>query len=517
MMKGVKICPVCSREYANDRSHCSDDGVGLVALNTGAASRPEELIGNTVDGRYKIERVIGKGGMGTVYSCRHVVVGKTFAMKVLRSGVERSEGVLQRFIREAQTANAIRSRHIVEMSDFGQLPNGCFYVVMELLEGEDLTRAMKSGRLTRGELTHVFVQIAEALGLAHAQGIVHRDLKPDNVFLVDEANDRLFVKLLDFGIAKVLHQDASTLTETGVILGTPYYMSPEQARADPVDHRTDIYALGVMMYRAFTGRLPFIADSAMGVLTRHLTEAPELPSKINDVDLPLERVILRCLEKKPGDRFQSMSEVVTALRSREVGAGARGDRPGRLADDATVEDPRSGFTQSGGAFGSAHLARTPAEPSPAMVGGEMFTSRGFVTSSTGAVSPIRPAARTSVFVAVGAATMIVVGAALAFGLFGRARPGTAGAGDSSVPVVTSERAPIPTAVSASAPSGLSAEAPATASTASAPTPSASAVAIPAPPPVSPRPPHVPAKRVEPPPAATPPPAKRPSEIRSPFD
>jgi len=273
-MCGVKVCPVCHREFDAGATTCTQDGVPLVGLTTDGQMRAEDLVGRIVEGRYKIERIIGKGGMGTVYACRHVVVGKVAAMKVLRAGADNSEGVLQRFVREAQTANLLRSRHIVETSDFGQLPNGAFFVVMELLEGKDLAQAMRQG-LGRKELVHVFAQVAETLQLAHEKGIVHRDLKPDNVFLVNDGGDPLFVKLLDFGIAKILHGESNgSLTETGVILGTPYYMSPEQARADQIDHRTDIYSLGVMMYRAFTGRLPFIADSTMGVLTRHITEEP---------------------------------------------------------------------------------------------------------------------------------------------------------------------------------------------------------------------------------------------------
>ena len=305
---------MCHREFGAGATTCSDDGVPLVALHSDANMRPEDLVGRIVEGRYKIERIIGKGGMGTVYSCRHVVVGKLAAMKVLKSGVERSDGVLQRFVREAQTANLLRSRHIVEVSDFGQLPNGSFFVVMELLEGKDLGHAMRQG-LQRPQLAHIFEQVAETLQVAHEKGIVHRDLKPDNVFLVNEAGDPLFVKLLDFGIAKILHGESSGgLTETGVILGTPYYMSPEQARAEAVDHRSDIYSLGVMMYRAFTGRLPFLADSTMGVLTRHITETPEPPSKLTAIDGITERLILRCMEKRPENRFQSMREVADTLR-----------------------------------------------------------------------------------------------------------------------------------------------------------------------------------------------------------
>ncbi|MCK6588250.1 MAG: protein kinase [Polyangiaceae bacterium] len=311
----MKICPACSREYPSESTHCLDDGVALVILRAEGQGRPEELIGHIVDGRYRVEKIIGRGGMGVVYACRHVVVNKPAAMKVLRIGDERAEGVLQRFIREAQTANVVRSRHIVEMTDFGQLPNGYCYVVMELLEGMSLTQAMRENRLSRPDLLHVFAQMAEALDLVHAQGIVHRDLKPDNVFLVNEANDPLFVKLLDFGIAKAVHAQVSGLTETGVILGTPYYMSPEQARGENVDHRTDIYALGVMMYRAFTGKLPFVAESMLGVLTRHLTEVPAPPSHITQIDGRIEHVILRCLEKDPNARFQTAGEVAAALRS----------------------------------------------------------------------------------------------------------------------------------------------------------------------------------------------------------
>ncbi|MEP7122033.1 MAG: protein kinase [Byssovorax sp.] len=357
-MAPVKVCPVCSREFAPALTHCPQDGVGLVALNTGAGTRPEELVGQIVEGRYKVERIVGKGGMGTVYAVRHIVVGKVAAMKVLKTGVERADGVLQRFVREAQTANLVKSRHIVEITDFGQLANGLFYVVMELLEGEDLTRAMKPGKLGRADLVHIFVQVAEALALAHEKGIVHRDLKPDNVFLVNESGDPRFVKLLDFGIAKVMAGDnpSAGLTETGVILGTPYYMSPEQARAEVVDHRSDIYALGVMMYRAFTGRLPFVADSTMGVLTRHLTEIPELPSRLNNVDPATERMIMRCMEKRREARYQSMTEVADALRSIPLGAPASGTP---MREEATV-DARGRGNAVG--FGPAGLPGS-AEPS----------------------------------------------------------------------------------------------------------------------------------------------------------
>jgi serine/threonine-protein kinase len=355
---GVKICPVCHREFAPGVTHCSDDGVPLVALATDAGMRPEDLIGKVVEGRYKIERIIGKGGMGTVYACRHVVVGKIAAMKVLKTGVERSDGVLQRFVREAQTANLLRSRHIVEVSDFGQLPSGAFFVVMELLEGEDLARKMRRG-LSRAELVHVFTQVAETLQIAHDKGVVHRDLKPDNVFLVNEAGDPLFVKLLDFGIAKILHGDSpGALTETGVILGTPYYMSPEQARAEAVDHRSDVYSLGVMMYRAFTGRLPFLADSTMGVLTRHITEDPKPPSHLGAVDQATERMILRCMAKRREDRFQSMAELAQTLKLLPV------QPVSAIREHTTVNELPLGISPPSGAHAAPSGAYVPAGAQP---------------------------------------------------------------------------------------------------------------------------------------------------------
>ena len=371
MIARVKVCPVCQREYPAGVTSCPEDGVPLVAVITDVSSRAEELVGKIVEGRYRIERIIGKGGMGTVYACRHVVVGKIAAMKVLRAGVERSDGVLQRFVREAQTANLLKSRHIVEVSDFGQLPSGAFFVVMELLEGQDLAHGMRNG-LSRAQLVHVFVQVAETLQLAHDKGIVHRDLKPDNVFLVHDSGDPLFVKLLDFGIAKILHGDGGGgLTETGVILGTPYYMSPEQARAEAIDHRSDIYALGVMMYRAFTGRLPFVADSTMGVLTRHITEAPQPPSEIGNVDQVTERMILRCLAKKPEYRYQSMREVAEALRMvplapvpphREQRTVADGPAPGA----AWPATPTPAYATPPPAVSAPHAAM-PSGPYPSVV------------------------------------------------------------------------------------------------------------------------------------------------------
>jgi serine/threonine protein kinase len=380
----VKICPACSREYGDERDVCPQDGASLVHLDTGAGGRPEELVGEVVDGRYRIERIVGRGGMGTVYAVRHVIVGKAFAMKVLRPGIERSEEILQRFIREAQTANTIPSRHICQMIDFGQLrgKGGAFYVVMDLLEGPSFTKALRDGLLDRVALERVFVQIAETLEKAHVAGIIHRDLKPDNVMLVEEDGDPFFVKLVDFGIAKAMQSQAGHLTETGVILGTPFYMSPEQARGDSVDGRSDIYALGVMMYRAFTGKLPFVADSAMGVLTRHLTEEPEAPSRIREIEPALERLILCCLAKQPESRFQRMAHVAVALRALRdpsISSSAQGVPASRVAFSSNVPYDGAGVFPGSESVTSSSLARSGVQ-----------VSAGPRTRDDGSITALRP-------------------------------------------------------------------------------------------------------------------------------
>ncbi|MDI1447239.1 serine/threonine-protein kinase [Polyangium sp. 6x1] len=451
----MRICPACSREYPDARSHCQDDGIKLVSLDKTAALRAEQLVGQLVDGRYRIERVLGHGGMGTIYACRHVVVGKAFAMKVLRpprSG--QNDGVLARFIREAQTANALKSRHIIETTDFGQLEGGPFYVVMELLEGFDLARAMRESRLGPAQLLHVFIQIADTLELVHAHGIVHRDLKPDNVFLVQENGDPLFVKLLDFGIAKVLHSGSSELTEEGMILGTPHYMAPEQARSESVDHRADVYSLGVMMYRAFTGRLPFTAESTIGVITRHAMEAPEPPSRFCAMDGLLEAVILRCMAKRPDERPQRMAEVSRDLRAIAMKSSGQG---WPVPNQAHAPAPYATGNFARISTNNVPMpipAATPSQaPPPMMESGA--TQRGFVTSETGMhkAPPKRSSPAVLASLVVAALAMGGIGAVLAFAVMrgGKSTQESASASSAAAPAPSASPSPPPQALAATAP------------------------------------------------------------------
>lgn len=311
----------------------------------------DPLIGQVLDGRYSIEKVLGEGGMGLVYKARHTTLNKPLAIKVLKAEVSKDQEIVQRFRQEAQSATAIGNHHIIDISDFGALSDGSTYFVMEFLDGISLTQAIEPGRPLESRRTiHIAKQLCRALGAAHDIGIVHRDLKPDNIYLISRGGDKDFVKVLDFGIAKV-GGAKSKLTQVGQVFGTPHYMSPEQCAGTQVDKRTDIYALGVIMYEMTSSRVPFDADNLMGILTKHLYEEPvrphELPPPV-DVPASLEAILMKCLSKKADLRYQSMQEVLADLELAEQG----------LTPAAVVEGVRRASSignamPTGAGFGSA--------------------------------------------------------------------------------------------------------------------------------------------------------------------
>ena len=269
-------------------------------------------------GQYRVTGTIGRGGMGVVHAAEHALLGRRAAIKVLRSELSRNQDAVKRFFNEARAAAAIRHPGIVEVYDFGWTPDGAAFLVMEHLEGESLTRRSARARFRWPAVLAIARQIAGALSAAHAMGIVHRDLKPDNVFLVPDPDvpggER--IKLLDFGIAK-LEVASSTLpsvTRTGMVIGTPTYMSPEQCRGVAVDHRADLYALGCVIYELCCGRPPFVGEGAGDVLAAHI-HMPVPAMSNTDAEIPhiVEVLVRRLLAKAPADRLQTADKVILAI------------------------------------------------------------------------------------------------------------------------------------------------------------------------------------------------------------
>ena len=279
---------------------------------------PSVAPGTVLAGRYRVERVIGEGGMGEVYLARHLTIDKLLAIKVLSPERARRPRTVSRFLQEAKASSKIRHENVVDITDFGK-DDGRAFFVMEYLDGEDLSALLKrGGRMPWQRARSIIIQVLEALTAAHQANIIHRDIKPHNIFIVAREHNPEFVKLIDFGIAKLRDGSEEALTQTGAIMGTADYMSPEQGQGMDLDGRSDLYSVGVILYRMLTGGVPFKAGNAMATVYLHVhTEAvpPSQACPEAEISPQLDALVLKALAKKPEERFSSAAEFIAALRA----------------------------------------------------------------------------------------------------------------------------------------------------------------------------------------------------------
>ncbi len=300
-------------------THCGQwhpTSVDTCPIKNEAIPSSHKLVGTVMEGKYKIERLLGEGGMGVVYEATHTLIGRRLAVKVLHPDVAQVQDLVDRFYNEARTAAGIGHEHIIEITDMGKHIDSP-YIVMEFLEGKALSDLMKERILSIEEATAISLQVLDALNAVHSKGVIHRDLKPDNIHVLIKGG-RFFVKILDFGISKLKTPEAQDmhLTRTGTVLGTPYYMAPEQAAGKKdQDHRIDIYAAGVILYEMLTGNLPYVGDNYNALLAAILTEDPPRPRAYNpDIPVELENVIMNAIAKQPSQRYGNAVKVMEALR-----------------------------------------------------------------------------------------------------------------------------------------------------------------------------------------------------------
>jgi hypothetical protein len=307
-----KICPTCGTEFPADERFCPRDGSALRAQDGGTG-----LIGSIIADRYLVLEKLGEGGMGRVYLAEHVKMGRKSAVKVMNPGTVTDADAISRFNREAANASRISHQHVAQVYDFGETSDGLIYLAMEYVEGESLTDVLaRDGALPPERAGEIVRQVGEALSVAHDMGIVHRDLKPDNVMLAKFRDGSDCVKVVDFGIAKAAGVEAQKVTKTGLVIGTPEYMSPEQIAGDPLDGRSDIYSLGLVAFNMLTGRLPFPSRTAQESVIMRLTEPPVRLAKMRPQIAwtpKVQEVMDKALQRDAALRYSSANEFGRAL------------------------------------------------------------------------------------------------------------------------------------------------------------------------------------------------------------
>ncbi len=309
-------CPTCGRHYAPEVRHCTADGTPLRADATVVDYLPiDPLVGRVLDDKYRLDEQLGEGGMGMVYRATHLLIDRPVAVKVLNTRFVEDEAARARFRREARAAGSLQHPNVAAVTDFGQTSDGLVYIVMELLEGRSLRDVlMLEAPLDVARAVSLMLQVAAAVAAAHEGGIIHRDLKPGNIFIAQRRSSPPVVKVLDFGIAKLAAdavEDAEThaLTQTGVMIGTPRYMSPEQCDGAKLSPAADVYSLGIILYEMLTGVTPFNGTTPIAVAVQHSSKPPRRPRELRPaIPAALEAVVLRALAKNPEERPADASE-----------------------------------------------------------------------------------------------------------------------------------------------------------------------------------------------------------------
>jgi serine/threonine protein kinase len=318
------ICPTCKTHFEGEEHFCPRDGSPLATSASDRTTSPtpdptaDRLLGRVLGGRYRLLERLGQGGMGTVYRATHTLMDKPVAVKILRAELATDSEAVARFHREARSASRLDHDHCIRVTDFGQSDDGLLFLVMELLDGHSLSHITRRGPVPASHAAAIGLAIAEALAHAHENGIIHRDLKPDNVFLARRAKGREILKVLDFGLAKLASDSAlgPSITRDGTVFGTPEYMAPEQAEGEKLDGRTDVYALGVILYQLVCGEVPFKSPNFVALLTKQVSEEPVPPrDRRPDLEIPpgLELIIMRCLAKRREDRYATAGELADVL------------------------------------------------------------------------------------------------------------------------------------------------------------------------------------------------------------
>src|ERR1700704_6239947 len=369
-------CAGCTHAYVESALFCPNCGRPKVR-----EASADALIGKLLGERFQVQELIGQGGSGTIYRAEHVTLRRKVAVKVLHNELARDDLAVERFRREATTVAEIDNEHIVEIHDFGRTPDGRLYLAMELLEGETLDTVLARDRqLSVERAADVLIQVGEALMEAHAIGYVHRDIRPRNIYLSVRRGKANFIKLLDFGLAKLVETEGQAAsTSLGMTFGDPRYMSPEQARGDRIDRRADIYQLGCVAYEMLTGAPPFSGNRVFDILTKQVTEIPQpLPTRRPGVPLWMEAAVAKMLAKDPENRFATTTRMVEALR--------RGLDTGEVMEDEIARRRESIPPPSVSRVMQRLGMQSPADPAPPR-------GTGGAAAAPGARPPPPPAPR----------------------------------------------------------------------------------------------------------------------------